>query len=171
MGGPKAFITFNPLGTVLAIMPWNFPFWQVFRFAHCGVARHRQKQRRSACPRYSSARRLLKHASNVPGCALAIEEVFRDAGFPANVFRAALIPGSGVETLIDNPAIAAVTLTGSVAAGQSVAQAAGRNLKKSVLELGGSDPYLILEDADIEQAAARGGWFILLRLAQSYCLC
>lgn len=140
MGGPKAFVTFNPLGTVLAIMPWNFPFWQLFRFAAPSLM--------------AGNTAVLKHASNVPGCALAIEDVFRDAGFPANVFRTLLIPSRDVEALIDNPAIAAVTLTGSVPAGQSVATAAGRNLKKAVLELGGSDPYLILEDADIEKAAA-----------------
>ncbi len=139
MGGPKTFVTFNPLGTVLAIMPWNFPFWQLFRFAAPALM--------------AGNTAVLKHASNVPGCALAIEDVFRDAGFPANVFRTLLIPSRDVESLIDNPAIAAVTLTGSVPAGQSVAAAAGRNLKKAVLELGGSDAYLILEDADIERAA------------------
>ncbi len=137
--GPKAFVAFNPLGAILAIMPWNFPFWQVFRFAAPALM--------------AGNTAVLKHASNVPGCALAIEDVFREAGFPANVFRTVLIPSSDVEALIDNPAIAAAALTGSVAAGRSVAAAAGRNLKKVVLELGGSDPYLILEDADIERAA------------------
>ncbi len=140
MGGPKAFVTFNPLGTVLAIMPWNCPFWQVFRFAAPALM--------------AGNAAVLKHASNVPGCALAIEDVFREAGFPENIFRTLLIPSREVEAVIDNPAIAAVTLTGSVAAGQSVAAAAGRNLKKCVLELGGSDAYLILEDADAERAAA-----------------
>jgi succinate-semialdehyde dehydrogenase / glutarate-semialdehyde dehydrogenase len=140
MGGPKAFVTFNPLGTVLAIMPWNFPFWQVFRFAAPSLM--------------AGNTAVLKHASNVPGCALAIEDVFREAGFPADIFRTLLIPSRDVEALIGNPAIAAVTLTGSVAAGQSVASAAGKNLKKAVLELGGSDAYLILGDADIEKAAA-----------------
>ncbi len=139
IGGPKAFVAFNPLGTVLAIMPWNFPFWQVFRFA--------------APTLMAGNTAVLKHASNVPGCALAIEQVFRDAGFPDNAFRTLLIPGRDVEAVIDDPAIAAVTLTGSVAAGQSVAVAAGRNLKKAVLELGGSDAYLILDDAGIERAA------------------
>ncbi len=140
MGGPKAFVTFNPLGTVLAIMPWNFPFWQLFRFA--------------APTLMAGNTAVLKHASNVPGCALAIEDVFRDAGFPADVFRTLLIPGKGVEALIDSDAVAAVTLTGSVPAGRSVAAIAGRNLKKAVLELGGADAYLILADADVERAAA-----------------
>ncbi|MGA7327408.1 MAG: aldehyde dehydrogenase family protein, partial [Rhodomicrobium sp.] len=140
LGGPKAFITFNPLGPVLAIMPWNFPFWQVFRFAAPTIM--------------AGNTAVLKHASNVPGCALAIESVFRDAGFPGNIFRTALIPSADVETIIGDPAIAAVTLTGSVPAGQSVATAAGRSLKKTVLELGGSDAYLILDDADIGRAAA-----------------
>ncbi len=139
MGGPKAFVTFKPLGTVLAIMPWNFPFWQVFRFAAPSLM--------------AGNTAVLKHASNVPGCALAIEDVFREAGFPANIFRTLLIPSRDIEAVIENPAIAAVTLTGSVAAGQSVASAAGRNLKKAVLELGGSDAYLVLEDAHIERAA------------------
>ncbi len=140
MGGPKAFVTYNPLGTVLAIMPWNFPFWQVFRFAAPALM--------------AGNTAVLKHASNVPGCALAIEAVFRDAGFPANIFRTALVPSADVAALIDSPSIAAVTLTGSVPAGRSVAAAAGRNLKKTVLELGGSDAYLILDDADIGRAAA-----------------
>ena len=140
LGGPKAFITFNPLGPVLAIMPWNFPFWQVFRFAAPTIM--------------AGNTAVLKHASNVPGCALAIESVFREAGFPENIFRTLLIPSGDVETIIGDAAIAAVTLTGSVAAGQSVAAAAGKNLKKAVLELGGSDAYLILDDADIERAAA-----------------
>jgi succinate-semialdehyde dehydrogenase/glutarate-semialdehyde dehydrogenase len=139
MGGPKAFVTFNPLGVVLAIMPWNFPFWQVFRFA--------------APTLMAGNTAVLKHASNVPGCALAIEDVFRDAGFSSDVFRTLLIPSADVETLIDDPSIAAVTLTGSVPAGRSVAAIAGRNLKKTVLELGGSDAYLILDDADIRRAA------------------
>jgi len=139
MGGPKAFVTFNPLGTVLAIMPWNFPFWQVFRFAAPALM--------------AGNTAVLKHASNVPGSALAIEDVFRQAGFPDNVFRTVLVPGNSVDALIEDKCIAAVTLTGSVPAGQSVASVAGRNLKKTVLELGGSDAYLILEDADIARAA------------------
>ncbi|MDQ0463547.1 succinate-semialdehyde dehydrogenase/glutarate-semialdehyde dehydrogenase [Caulobacter ginsengisoli] len=137
--GPKAFVTFNPLGVVLAVMPWNFPFWQVFRFA--------------APTLMAGNGAVLKHASNVPGCALAIESVFHEAGFPKDLFRTLLIPSGDVGALIASPAIAAVTLTGSVAAGRSVASQAGQSLKKSVLELGGSDAYVILEDADIALAA------------------
>lgn len=139
LDGPKAFVTYNPLGAVLAVMPWNFPFWQVFRFAAPALM--------------AGNTAVLKHASNVPGCALAIESVFREAGFPASVFRTVLVPSRDVHALIEDPAIAAVTLTGSVAAGRQVAGAAGAVLKKTVLELGGSDPYLVLEDADIERAA------------------
>jgi succinate-semialdehyde dehydrogenase / glutarate-semialdehyde dehydrogenase len=137
--GSRAFVTFNPIGTVLAVMPWNFPFWQVFRFA--------------APTLMAGNTAVLKHASNVPGCALAIEAVFRDAGFPDDVFRTLLIPSKSVGALIGDPAIAAVTLTGSVAAGRSVAGTAGKHLKKSVLELGGSDAYVVLEDVDVEAAA------------------
>src|ERR1019366_9224584 len=126
-------------GVVLAIMPWNFPCWQAIRFASPNLM--------------AGNGAVLKHASNVPGCALALEEVFREAGFPENLFRTVLIPGKGVKALIDDPAIAAVTLTGSVAAGREVAAAAGAALKKTVLELGGSDPYIVLEDADLELAA------------------
>ena len=139
LGGPKAFVTFNPLGVVLAVMPWNFPFWQVFRFAAPALM--------------AGNGAVLKHASNVPGCALAIEEVFRQAGFPADLFRTLLIPGRDVRAIIEDPNVAAVTLTGSVAAGRAVAEAAGGALKKTVMELGGSDAYLVLEDADIDQAA------------------
>jgi succinate-semialdehyde dehydrogenase/glutarate-semialdehyde dehydrogenase len=139
IGGPKAFVTYNPLGVILAVMPWNFPFWQVFRFA--------------APTLMAGDAAVLKHASNVPGCALAIEEVFREAGFPEDLFRTLLIPGRDVRAMIEDPNIAAVTITGSVAAGRQVAEAAGSVLKKVVLELGGSDPYLVLEDADIDAAA------------------
>ena len=139
MGGPKAFVTYSPLGVVLAVMPWNFPFWQVFRFAAPAIM--------------AGNAAVLKHASNVPGCALAIESVFREAGFPDNLFRTVLIPSRDVQALIDDPAIAAVTLTGSVEAGRQVAGAAGAALKKSVMELGGSDAYLVLEDADVDYAA------------------
>jgi len=139
VGGPTAFTTFNPLGVVLAVMPWNFPFWQVFRFAAPGLM--------------AGNGAVLKHASNVPGCALAIESVFRDAGFPRDLFRTVLIPSGDVAALIEDDRVAAVTLTGSVAAGRKVAAAAGGALKKVVLELGGSDAYVILEDADIDLAA------------------
>jgi succinate-semialdehyde dehydrogenase/glutarate-semialdehyde dehydrogenase len=140
MGGPKTFVTYNPLGVVLAVMPWNFPFWQVLRFA--------------APTLMAGNAAVLKHASNVPGSALAIEEVFREAGFPEDLFRTLLIPGRDVAAIIEDPNVAAVTLTGSVGAGRQVAEAAGRALKKVVLELGGADAYLILDDADIEKAAA-----------------
>jgi succinate-semialdehyde dehydrogenase/glutarate-semialdehyde dehydrogenase len=139
IGGPEAFVTFNPVGVVLAVMPWNFPFWQVFRFAAPALM--------------AGNAALLKHASNVPGCALAIEQVFREAGFPKDLFRTLLLPSSEVKALIEDDDVAAVTLTGSVAAGRSVATAAGGVIKKCVLELGGSDAYLVLEDADIAAAA------------------
>jgi succinate-semialdehyde dehydrogenase/glutarate-semialdehyde dehydrogenase len=134
----KSFVTFNPLGIVLAVMPWNFPFWQVFRFAAPALM--------------AGNAGLLKHASNVPGCALAIEDVFRQAGFPDNIFRTLLVGSGQVNAVIENPLVKAATLTGSTPAGRSVAGTAGRSLKKTVLELGGSDPYVILEDADIEAA-------------------
>jgi succinate-semialdehyde dehydrogenase/glutarate-semialdehyde dehydrogenase len=139
LGGPEAFVTFEPLGVILAIMPWNFPFWQVFRFA--------------APTLMAGNAAVLKHASNVPGCALAIESVFRDAGLPDDVFRTLLIPSRDVEAVIDMKEVKAVTLTGSVEAGRKVATAAAQRLKKSVLELGGSDAYVVLEDADIGKAA------------------
>jgi succinate-semialdehyde dehydrogenase/glutarate-semialdehyde dehydrogenase len=139
LGGPEAFITFEPLGVILAIMPWNFPFWQVFRFA--------------APTLMAGNVAVLKHASNVPGCALAIETVFREAGFPDDVFRTLLIPSRDVDAVIDMKEVKAVTLTGSVEAGRKVAAAAAQRLKKSVLELGGSDAYVVLEDADIAKAA------------------
>src|SRR5438128_2113576 len=135
----KSFVAFNPLGVVLAVMPWNFPFWQVFRFAAPGLM--------------AGNAAVLKHASNVPGCAIAIEGVFRRAGFPANLFRTLMIGSRQVEAVIEHPRIRAVTLTGSGPAGQAVARKAGGLLKKTVLELGGSDPYLVLEDADPEVAA------------------
>jgi succinate-semialdehyde dehydrogenase/glutarate-semialdehyde dehydrogenase len=139
IGGGEAFVTFNPLGVVLAIMPWNFPFWQVFRFAAPALM--------------AGNGGLLKHASNVPGSALAIEEVLHQAGVPRDLFRTVLLPSREVEALIKDGNIAAVTLTGSVAAGRSVATAAGSVLKKCVLELGGADAYLVLEDADVAAAA------------------
>jgi succinate-semialdehyde dehydrogenase/glutarate-semialdehyde dehydrogenase len=139
MGGPKTKVVFRPIGTVLAVMPWNFPFWQVFRFAAPALM--------------AGNTGVLKHASNVPGCALAIEDVFREAGFPEDVFRTLLIPSREVRAVIEDDAIAAVSLTGSVEAGRQVASQAGGVLKKCVLELGGSDAYVVLEDADIAAAA------------------
>jgi succinate-semialdehyde dehydrogenase / glutarate-semialdehyde dehydrogenase len=136
----RSFITFQPIGVVLAVMPWNFPFWQVFRFAAPNLM--------------AGNAGLLKHASNVPGCALAIEQVFREAGFPDDLFRTLLVPGRRVETIIENSLVRAVTLTGSTPAGKAVAQKAGEVLKKTVLELGGSDPYVVLEDADVKSAVA-----------------
>jgi succinate-semialdehyde dehydrogenase/glutarate-semialdehyde dehydrogenase len=134
-----SFVTFNPLGVVLAIMPWNFPFWQVFRFATPALM--------------AGNAAVLKHASNVPGCALAIEEIFREAGFPENLFRTLMIGSRQVDAVIEHPLVRAASLTGSGAAGRSVASKAGQMLKKTVLELGGSDPYLVLEDADLDLAA------------------
>ncbi len=139
----ESFVTFKPLGVIYMIMPWNFPFWQVIR---------------GAAPTIMAGNTIvLKHASNVFGCAVAIEQLFKDAGFPNNVFSS-LMTGSGTSAdIIAHPKIRAVTLTGSERAGRQVAAEAGRNLKKSVLELGGSDPYIILEDADIDAAVASCG--------------
>lgn len=135
----KSYVTFNPLGTVLAIMPWNFPHWQVFRFAAPGLM--------------AGNAGLLKHASNVSGSALAIEQIFRDAGFPEHLFTTLILGNVRVKSVIDHPLVAAVTLTGSTPAGQKVASAAGAVLKKCVLELGGSDAYIVLDDADAKEAA------------------
>ncbi len=132
----ESFVTYQPLGVVLAVMPWNFPFWQVFRFAAPNLM--------------AGNAGVLKHASNVFGCALAIEEVFRDAGFPEHLFRTLLLSSRRVEAVIEHPLVKAVTLTGSTPAGRAVAGKAGSVLKKTVLELGGSDPYVVLEDADLE---------------------
>jgi len=135
----KSFVAFAPLGVVLAVMPWNFPLWQVFRFVAPGLM--------------AGNAGLLKHSSNVCGSALAIEEILRDAGFPDGLFRTLLVGSARVAGIIESPLVRAVTLTGSTPAGQSVAAKAGGLLKKTVLELGGSDPYLVLEDADLELAA------------------
>jgi succinate-semialdehyde dehydrogenase / glutarate-semialdehyde dehydrogenase len=135
----KSALAFQPLGVVLAVMPWNFPFWQVFRFAAPALM--------------AGNTGALKHASSVPGCALAIESIFREAGLPEGLFPTLLVGAAQVEALIKHPRIAAVTLTGSTAAGKAVARLAGGELKKCVLELGGSDAYVILEDADIPTAA------------------
>lgn len=134
----KSFVAYQPLGVVLAVMPWNFPFWQIFRFAAPALM--------------AGNAGVLKHASNVPGSALAIEGVFLKAGFPKNLFRTLLIGSRQVAAVIENPFVKAVTLTGSTPAGKAVASKAGEMLKKTVLELGGSDPYIILEDANLEEA-------------------
>ncbi len=134
----KSYIAHQPLGIVFAVMPWNFPFWQVFRFASPALM--------------AGNVGVLKHASNVQGCALAIEEIFINSGFPDNVFRTLVIGSKDVESVINDPHVKAVTLTGSTPAGKAVASQSGAALKKTVLELGGSDPYVILKDADLDQA-------------------
>ncbi|NCS87591.1 MAG: succinate-semialdehyde dehydrogenase [Ignavibacteria bacterium CG2_30_36_16] len=149
----KSFVSFQPLGVVLAVMPWNFPFWQVFRFAAPGLMAG------NGC--------VLKHSSNVMGCAFAIEEIFKEAGFPENLFRSLILSSKNMKEVIEHPLIAAVTLTGSVPAGKAVAAAAGGVLKKTVLELGGSDPYIILEDSDLELAAEACVTSRLLNAGQS----
>lgn len=136
----RSLVIFKPLGVILAVMPWNFPFWQVFRFAAPALM--------------AGNAAVMKHASNVPGCALAIESVFREAGFPADLFRTLMISSNQVSPVIRHPAVAAVTLTGSEDAGSHVASEAARHIKKAVLELGGSDPFIVLEDADLEKAVA-----------------
>ncbi|MFA5514842.1 MAG: NAD-dependent succinate-semialdehyde dehydrogenase [Desulfuromonadales bacterium] len=137
--GSKAYVAFRPIGAVLAVMPWNFPFWQVFRFAAPALM--------------AGNTGVLKHSSNVPRSALAIEEVFVEAGFPANVFRTLMIGSGQVEAVIENDLIKAVTLTGSDIAGRKVAAKAGQMLKKTVMELGGSDPFVVLADADLDESA------------------
>jgi succinate-semialdehyde dehydrogenase/glutarate-semialdehyde dehydrogenase len=136
----KSFVAFRPLGVVLAVMPWNFPFWQVIRFAAPALM--------------AGNAGILKHASNVPGCALALEQLFRDAGFPEHLFRTLTIGSRAVGEVIAQPHVRAVSLTGSTPAGRDVAAKAGAVLKKCVLELGGSDAYLVLSDADIDFTAA-----------------
>jgi len=135
----KSMVTFVPIGTVLAVMPWNFPFWQVWRFIVPTIM--------------AGNAGVLKHASNVFGCAVKIEEIMQKAGFPKNLFRSLIISSGQVDAVIKNPLIKAVTLTGSEGAGSKVAATAGKELKKSVLELGGSDPFIVLEDADLNLAA------------------
>ncbi|RPG95610.1 MAG: NAD-dependent succinate-semialdehyde dehydrogenase [Candidatus Pelagibacter sp. TMED253] len=134
----KCFVTIQPLGLILGIMPWNFPFWQVFRFAIPTII--------------TGNSAILKHASNVQGCGFEIENCFKKAGFPDNLFCNISVSGKNTEFVIKDSRISAVTITGSTPAGRSVARVAGENLKKTVLELGGSDPYLILDDANIDKA-------------------
>lgn len=149
-GSVESYIRFDPLGIILAVMPWNFPFWQVFRFAAPALM--------------AGNAGLLKHASNVPQCALAIEGLFRDAGFPKHLFRTLLVGSGPVRQVIEHPKVRAVTLTGSEYAGSVVASHAGKVLKKSVLELGGSDPFIVCADADIELAV---GQAVLSRMINS----
>src|SRR5262249_22788091 len=149
----RSLVVHQPLGVLLAVMPWNFPFWQVFR---------------AAAPALMAGNAVvLKHAANVPGCALAIEEVLRDAGLPAGLFVTLLVGSDRVAGILELPQVAAVTLTGSVGAGKAVAAKAGSLVKKSVLELGGSDAYLVLADADVEAAAATCARSRLINSGQS----
>jgi len=149
----KAFVRFDPIGPVLAIMPWNFPFWQVFRFAAPALM--------------AGNAGLLKHAPNVTRCVLGIEAIFQEAGFPEGLFRALILSNEAAATVIADPRVRAVTLTGSDRAGSQVAEQAGRHLKKTVLELGGSDPFIVLEDADVALAARTAAEARLLNSGQS----
>src|SRR5207245_8755066 len=135
----RSIVAFQPLGVVLAVMPWNFPFWQVVRFAAPALM--------------AGNAALLKHATNVPQCALAIEEAVRDAGFPKDLLRVLLVPGAAIEPVTADDRVRAVTLTGSTATGSRIAELAGHAVKKTVLELGGSDPFIVLRDADLAAAA------------------
>jgi len=154
--GSRAYVRFDPLGVVLAVMPWNFPYWQVFRF----IAPHLMAGNGG----------ILKHASNVPQCALAIEKAMHDAGFPKDLFRTVLVGSKAIRPLIQDPRISAVTITGSEPAGRDVAEAAGRALKPSVMELGGSDPYIVLADADLDEAARVASVARTMNAGQS-CIC
>jgi succinate-semialdehyde dehydrogenase/glutarate-semialdehyde dehydrogenase len=149
----ESYVRYDPLGIILAIMPWNFPFWQVFRFAAPAIM--------------AGNVGILKHASNVSQCALAIEKLFLDSGFPAGIFQSVLLSSGNVEKLINDERVKAVTLTGSEEAGKKVAECAGRNIKKTVLELGGSDPFIVLGDAEIEKAAKAAAKSRMINCGQS----
>ncbi|HEX9495622.1 MAG TPA: NAD-dependent succinate-semialdehyde dehydrogenase [Candidatus Limnocylindria bacterium] len=138
----ESYVAFEPLGVVLAVMPWNYPFWQVIRFLAPALM--------------AGNAAVLKHASNVPQCALALEEAVRDAGFPAGLLRTLLVAGAAIEPAIADDRVRAITLTGSTATGSRLAELAGRAVKKAVLELGGSDPFIVLRDADLAAAAETG---------------
>jgi succinate-semialdehyde dehydrogenase/glutarate-semialdehyde dehydrogenase len=149
----SAFVSYEPLGPILAVMPWNYPFWQVFRFA---------------APHLTAGNvGLLKHASNVPECAKAIADVFERAGYPEDIFQSLLIGSDQVENVLEDDRLRAATLTGSEPAGRAVAETAGRELKKTVLELGGSDPFVVLDDADLDATAATGASARTLNSGQS----
>jgi succinate-semialdehyde dehydrogenase / glutarate-semialdehyde dehydrogenase len=151
--GARSFVAFQPLGVVLAVMPWNFPFWQVMRFAAPALM--------------AGNAAVLKHSANVPGCAVALESLLKEAGFPRDLFRPLMIGSDAVAAVIESPHVRAVTLTGSGPAGRAVARKAGEMLKKTVLELGGSDAYLVLEDADLELAATVSAKGRLINSGQS----